>query len=527
MFLNTFAFKVSALELNYWDCSEASWSLNYLRQEGNVKSIMLSDADIRPEDMNDVVTLIRNNPRVAKIDLSNNSLNEADVLMLAETLKNCTHLKSLNLENCGLTFPAIETIVQSLKEKKDLEHINIGYNGGEIDDNPEWESLLAEVIRGCPDFNSLSLIGLPVRNRGLISLFKALSGNNELRELNFQTNSTEIVDALANLIHNSPKLESLEAKIEGLTHEQALNLLEKVHSPLKRLNLKIHDHDGEDPQNIVNVLLNIPTLENINLSDLFLIDVGGANAIETLLKKHPAIKKIRMNFTSSAERQKILRAFGTAIKSFYFGDCLEDKDYQILTEKIKNKTFLPEEIEFGYSAGFNKPSTKATIPFFASLKSLPKLRRLHLSPCQEPHNAVVQSLAEILKTKKTLVDFSLMSTNMSAENISHLAEALELNTRLEILNLHLESANDELFQKAVKKIGAHLSLKHITLHFYGTWEDKIKILLEALESSPNIENVKINYWNYDLNNEEAQETQNAFREYLKELRYTHIKFSIL
>ena len=294
--------------------SSAVVILQALTRISGLTVLNLSCNNMSENVVNDLASVIKNNPYIEELFLDHNNL-QSPVVVVLQALKRTSHLKNLNLNGNNMSAKVVNdladaiksntsleelhlfsndlqssavVILQALKEISTLTKLNLNSNNmsgkvvNDLADAIKSNTYLEELYLGCNNLQSLAADILQALRE--ISTLKILDlGNNNM--------SGKVVNCLADVIKSNTCLEELYLDYNNLqsTATVILQALQGI-STLQKLNLNGNNMSENVVDNLAIVIKNNACLEEIHLFE----NNFGSSVIVSLqvLKENPLFKNI-------------------------------------------------------------------------------------------------------------------------------------------------------------------------------------------------------------------------------------------
>ena len=469
--------------------SSATVILQALKENSQLKVLDLNSNNMTGQVAEDLANVIKNNSYLEKLGLENNNLGSSASVIL-QALKENSQLKVLDLDGNNMTGQVAEDLANIIKNNPSLEELYLSQNDlrssatvilQALKENSQLNVLtlngnnmtgqVAEDLANVIINNSyLEQLGLENNNLGPSAtvILQALKENSQFKVLNLNSNSMtgQVAEDLANVIKNNSNLEELylsqnDLRLSATVILQAL----KENSQLKVLNLNSNNMTGQVAEDLVNVIKNNPSLEELYLlqNDLR----SSATVILQALKENSQLKVLNLNSNNMT------------------GQVAED-----LANVIKNNSYLEK---LGLENNNLGPS--ATV-ILQALKENSQLKVLDLDG-NNMTGQVAEDLANVIKNNSGLEELYL-SRNDLRSSATVILQALKGKSKLKILYLHNNNMTGRVAEDLANVIKNNSYLEKLGLE-NNNLGPSATVILQALK-----ENCQIKMLNLNKNNMTGQ-----------------------
>ena len=483
---------------------------------------------INETTVNDMTTILSNNPDLVHLDLSF-SLLTSGAIKLIRSLQNRPLLKVLKLSNCKIAHTAAEELACVIKTTS-LVELDVSHN-----------SLLAIGIilisRALKDLKSLQILNISncdITNKAVDYLMSALLTLNGLRELDMSLNKGITASEISQLLIALQNTNICTLKINFCGFYLGRGHLNKIgNSIMTKMNCLELCNNRLD---VHELLENTTTLRILNISRCYWkIDDNVTENLSRRILQNQHLTELNVSHNSlavmaSIQLAKALQSIET-LQTLFMNNCeITDDAAEDIATVISHNLFLKE-----LNVSWNRLTGIGTTKIFNSLKDIRYLRILkvascgitirdfhetltansfmfHLQELDASHNEIiadditilpylisfssmqilkivncsitdkdVDTLSSILSNTYALTHLEIHRNKFSAEGISKLLTSLGMLSGIRTLKLSDCSIEDTTSCKFAGAIKSNFRLTHLEL-CHGYFMDGVDVFFASLES---------------------------------------------
>ncbi|WP_010301698.1 hypothetical protein [Candidatus Odyssella thessalonicensis] len=187
-----------------------------------LKTLNLSSSNLNDDDMDHVMSLIKEKSGFQALDLSNNQLRNSGIQRLFDDLPST--IKVINLSHNKLTVTlGVGGIMNRLEKTESLKALDLSYNFMSL--HPIIGRAIGGALEKNPSLQKLKLRGMGLNYESFRSIRKGLRHNTKLSYLDISENPMNGILLLEDLIEGNTSLKHIEAEDCGITRDDFLDIL--------------------------------------------------------------------------------------------------------------------------------------------------------------------------------------------------------------------------------------------------------------------------------------------------------------
>ena len=493
-----------------------------LKEIHRLKFLHLSSNNMTGEVVEDLVSVIKNNPDLEELYLSDNDLNASAGIILQALAENCK-LKVLDLNNNNMTGEVAEDLANVIKNNFNLEQLGLANNNLElsavvilhaIKDNCKLKVLnlngnnmpgevvdaLVSVIKNNVGLEEIYLSHNDLKTFSAVIL-KALTNHSVLRKLHLNDSlmGEEVTECVAGIINNNSSLEFL-----CIDNSKLPVVILQEDCKLEGLNLSINNMTEKVAEDLAIIIKNNLSLKEIYVSCRDL--KSSAGIILKLLKENSKLKVLNLN--SSIITGYAVEDLASIIKNNLDLEQLHLSDNDLKTSAVEILQALEENCKLKVLNLNSNNMTGEVAEYLASImKNNPDLEQVYLSDNNLKSSAatvlkalkqnselevlalsnnditgrVAEDLANFIKNNSNLKQLGLKNNKLGSSSVLIL-QALKANTKLETLNLSGTNIKGQVAEDIADVIKSNPGLKHLNL-CDNILKSSAAVILKALKNN--------------------------------------------